>query len=129
MVERRRSRISEDFKVSQKIMDQAMADGWPDPRQHVEEFKAYHAAKGSLMADWESAFRLWMMRVVIFAQDRGKPVKAMERPQAEMNLKPSAPKEPEPTPEELSARRRKVGVFLHDLVKQMDVRHKSQGGK
>ena len=42
-----------------------------DPHKQVDRFRAYHEAKGSLMADWDAALRTWMLNQQRFAQDRG----------------------------------------------------------
>lgn len=52
--------IAENFEVSQKVRELAKHYGWPDPVEQVEAFKDYHKARGTLMADWEAAFRTWL---------------------------------------------------------------------
>ena len=52
--------IAENFEVSPKVKELAKHYGWPDPGQQLEAFKDYHKARGTLMADWEAAFRTWL---------------------------------------------------------------------
>jgi hypothetical protein len=40
--------------------------GWPDPRDQLNKFKDHHIALGTLMADWEAAFRSWLNKAVGF---------------------------------------------------------------
>lgn len=94
-------------------MKLAAEKGWPDPRTELDAFKDYHLAHGSLMADWEAAFRTWMRNSTRWDK---KPRMFTPTPP-----KPK-PTEPEMSEEEKSANRRKVGTLMHDLVKQFDVR-------
>ena len=52
--------IAENFEVSPKVKELAKHYGWPDPDQQLDAFKDYHKARGTLMADWEAAFRTWL---------------------------------------------------------------------
>jgi hypothetical protein len=56
----RRTLIPEDFEVSARIMELAKENHWPDPHSEVNGFKDYHIAHGTLMANWEAAFRTWL---------------------------------------------------------------------
>jgi len=58
MVQRRR--IPEDFSVSDRIIELARQNKWPDPHKEIEAFRDYHLARGTTMADWEAAFRTWL---------------------------------------------------------------------
>jgi len=62
----RRTLIPEDFEVSDEIITLAKKNGWPDPRSEVEAFKDYHIAQGTLMFDWEAAFRTWLRNCLRF---------------------------------------------------------------
>lgn len=55
-----RTTIPKDFSVSPEIVESAKKNGWPNPHSQIEAFKDYHLAHGSLMADWEAAFRTWL---------------------------------------------------------------------
>ena len=68
MGESRKTKIPDDFAVSPRIMELAREHGWPDPRQQLDAFKDYHLAKGSLMADWEAAFRTWLRNAPKFSR-------------------------------------------------------------
>lgn len=52
--------IARNFKVSTAMIKLAEKNGWADPFTEVDAFRDYHLAKGSLMFDWEAAFRTWM---------------------------------------------------------------------
>ena len=66
----KRSRIPEDFEVSDRIVHLALENGWPDPDTELDAFKDYHLAKGSLMADWEAAFRTWLRNAARFRSEK-----------------------------------------------------------
>lgn len=110
----KKTRIPDDFEVSPRIMQLAAEKGWPDPRTELDAFKDYHLAHGSLMMDWEAAFRTWLRNSSRWGKDKPK-VFVPTFPKLK-------PKEPEMSEEERSANRRKVGTLLHDLVKKYDVR-------
>ncbi len=73
---RQRTIIPEDFEVSDRIVELAKKNGWPDPYTQVEAFKDHHIANGTLMANWEAAFRTWLTRAVVFnrAPTGNKPI-------------------------------------------------------
>ena len=77
----KRSRISEDFTVSDRVVELALMNGWPDPDTEVEAFKDYHLAKGSLMADWEAAFRTWLRNAARW--NNGTTRRQIDRPSVE----------------------------------------------
>ena len=56
----KKTRLPDDFEVTQHMIELAKAKGWPDPRSEVEAFKDYHLAHGSLMLDWQACFRTWL---------------------------------------------------------------------
>jgi hypothetical protein len=56
----RRTTIRDDFEVSPRIVELAHLNGWPDPFSQRDAFVDYHLSRGSLMADWEAAFRTWL---------------------------------------------------------------------
>ena len=64
----RKTKLPDDFAVSPRIMELAREHGWPDPRQQLDAFRDYHLAKGSLMADWEAAFRTWLRNAPKFSR-------------------------------------------------------------
>jgi hypothetical protein len=85
----RRTLIPEDFEVSDSIMDMVAERGWPDPRTEVQKFKDYHIARGTLMADWEAAFRTWLTNSLGFgAKPMPKAQAKEQRIQKELDLSP-----------------------------------------
>ena len=52
--------IPDDFKASPRIVELARQNGWPNPESELDAFRDYHLAHGSIMADWEAAFRTWL---------------------------------------------------------------------
>ena len=119
-----RSKIPDDFKVSEKFLEEAASKGWPDPREHIEQFRAHHEAQGSMLVNWEAALRLWMLNEIQWAVNRGKPLKPMQKPKAaqtEMNLKPKGL--PELTEEQRRENMREFGKLWRPLVKAKDVRN------
>lgn len=62
----RRTLIPEDFTVSGRIVELAKENKWPDPWDELNAFKDYHIAHGTLMADWEAAFRTWLRNCLRF---------------------------------------------------------------
>lgn len=70
---KRREVYPKDFSVSESIKNLARKNQWPDPLSEVEKFRDFHIARGSLMADWEAAFRTWLRNAKAFSQRRGKP--------------------------------------------------------
>jgi hypothetical protein len=85
----RRTIIPEDFEVSAPIMDLVAQRGWPDPREQLHKFKDYHIAHGTLMMDWEAAFRTWLNNAVGFGAKPMPKVEAKaQRRQQELELSP-----------------------------------------
>lgn len=66
----KRSRVPADFKVSARVIELAKQHGWPDPLTEVDQFIDYHLAHGTLMLDWEAAFRTWMRNAKRYADDK-----------------------------------------------------------
>jgi hypothetical protein len=66
----KRSRIPEDFEVSDRIVHLALKNGWPEPESELDAFKDYHLARGSLMVDWEAAFRTWLRNAARFRSEK-----------------------------------------------------------
>jgi hypothetical protein len=67
-----RTRISSDAKLTPRQVEIAESMGFTtmDQRRPIFlKFRDYHVAKGSLMADWNAAWRLWLRR----EEEFGKP--------------------------------------------------------
>jgi len=85
----RRTLIPEDFEVSDRIMDLVAERGWPNPYAELHKFKDYHIAHGTLMADWEAAFRTWLNNATGFgAKPMPKAEAKQQRRQQELQLPP-----------------------------------------
>jgi hypothetical protein len=70
-------------------MELAKQNGWPDPRRELDAFKDYHLAHGTLMADWEAAFRTWLRNAL--AWGKSKPIqiqRAVKSPELKLVEKP-----------------------------------------
>ncbi len=63
---RRRVRLPEDWAPSEKLQAYALERG-VDPTSELEAFRDYHHAKGSVMAEWEAAWRTWVRNAQKFA--------------------------------------------------------------
>jgi hypothetical protein len=106
----RRTLIPEDFEVSDSIMDMVAERGWPDPRAELHKFKDHHIAQGTLMANWEAAFRTWLNKAVGFgAKPMPKAAAKAEQRQKELAL---------PTEEE----RQRVLNSVRELANKFNVR-------
>lgn len=104
-----KTRLPENFEVSPRIMELAKKNGWPDPRSEVDAFKDYHLAHGTLMLDWEAAFRLWLRN----AQQWNKP-RRTQLP-AEQPQKQVAKPEPEISFEERRKNINRVNEMIEGL--------------
>jgi hypothetical protein len=62
----KRTPLPQDFSVSDQVMELASRNGWINPKLELDAFKDYHLAHGSLMADWEAAFRTWLRNAAKF---------------------------------------------------------------
>jgi hypothetical protein len=59
-----------DFTFTEERRKFAEAGGVPDPGLEFAAFKDHHRAKGSLMYDWEAAWKNWCRNAVKYAQQR-----------------------------------------------------------
>lgn len=75
---RRRSRIRAGWLPSDELAD-AMDEKHPgiNARSLVEKFRDFHAAKGSLMIDWDAAFRTWCHNEADWAKGRVAPAEGI----------------------------------------------------
>lgn len=90
--------IDPDFKVSDRIRELAVKNGWPDPDQQVDEFVDHHLRDGSLYSDWEAAFRTWLRNAKRWGKSVPiQPLQAPRKPQ----VKTSFPEEEKTKPEDL----------------------------
>ena len=64
---KRRCRIPDGFSPSEDGMQKAMQAGL-DSYAELAKFRDHHAAKGSLMADWDAAWRTWIGNAVQFGR-------------------------------------------------------------
>lgn len=69
---RARSSVVADWGPDDKGVAYANARG-VNLNREVPAFRNHHAARGSLMADWSAAWRLWCDNAVKFGQATGKP--------------------------------------------------------
>jgi hypothetical protein len=106
----RRTLIPEDFEVSQEIMEMVAARNWPDPREQLQKFKDFHLAHGTLMFDWEAAFRTWLNNAVGFGAKPMPKVQAKDlKRQRELPL----------TDEERAAKQKMVHEFINSIGKKI----------
>jgi hypothetical protein len=59
-----------DFSFTDDRRRFAEAGGVPDPGLEFAQFKDHHRAKGSLMYDWEAAWKTWCRNAVKYATQR-----------------------------------------------------------
>jgi DNA-binding MarR family transcriptional regulator len=66
-----RTAIPEDWRATEAHIAQAKQDGWrPDAfRDEVRKFRNYYQAEGKPMADWNAAFRNWMINAKRFGRN------------------------------------------------------------
>lgn len=59
---RKRSALPKNFKPELTGKASEIVAAWPPSRlaHEIDAFRNYHLAKGSLMADWQAAFRTWI---------------------------------------------------------------------
>lgn len=106
----RRTRIPEDFTVSGRMVELAKENKWPDPWDELNGFKDYHMAHGTLMADWEAAFRTWLRNCLRF--NKAAPV---IKP---VPLKPKLTREEERlSPEERRENIRKFSQMVSEIAR------------
>ena len=82
----KKTRLPDEFEVTQHMIELAKAKGWPDPRTEVEAFKDYHLAHGSLMLDWQACFRTWLRNCSRF--NKGHPAIVSKPPVVSKTLPP-----------------------------------------
>lgn len=70
----RRSRIAEDFTPND-AGTKAASDAGIDIKAEIARFIDHHSAKGSVMADWQAAWRTWVSNAVSFGRGSKKAVK------------------------------------------------------
>ncbi len=105
----RRTLISEDFQVSQEIMELVAERNWPDPREQLQKFKDHHLAHGTLMFDWEAAFRTWLNNAVGFGAKPMPKVQAKDlMRQRELPL----------TPEEIAQNKKRLQELMAGIGKK-----------
>ena len=65
-----KNRLPKDWEPDEAGMDFASSKNL-DVFSELERFRAYHEAKGSLMADWDAAWRGWCLNAEKYRQERG----------------------------------------------------------
>ncbi len=106
----RRTLIPEDFEADDQIMELVAQRGWPDPRLEVVKFRDYHIAHGTLMADWQAAFRTWLNNAVGFgAKPMPKSEAKAQQRQKELPL----------TPEQIEENKRKLRELMSGIGKKV----------
>lgn len=68
----RRKRIPPDFTPNETGIELARSQGI-DVQEQLQRFHDYHAAKGSVMVDWQAAWRTWVGNAKTFARASGPP--------------------------------------------------------
>ncbi len=69
----RRCRLPSDWRPNAQHEAFAAHHGL-DLGHEVDQFRDYHAARGSLMLDWDAALRTWLRNAIKFAKQRGERV-------------------------------------------------------
>ena len=69
----KRTQVPADFRPDKTGIDKAVAVGL-DVDREVERFRDFHAGKGSVMLDWQAAWRTWVGNAVSFG--KAKPAEA-----------------------------------------------------
>lgn len=59
-VAKRRSQLPDDFKLNDERFSRALAAGMVSVEAEFEAFRNYHLAHGSVMANWDAAWRTWI---------------------------------------------------------------------
>lgn len=67
---KRGSRIPDDFEVTETMLDWVVLKGFDflDLGEETERFMDYHTAKGSVMKDWQAAWRTWIRNAVKYSK-------------------------------------------------------------
>jgi hypothetical protein len=73
----RRKQLSPDFKPNETGLEKAKALGL-DAAKELERFRDHHTAKGTVMLDWQAAFRTWLTNAAKFK----KPWEPSEAPKS-----------------------------------------------
>lgn len=55
----RKTRVPDDFELTEERAAYAKAQGCADPVETFNRFKLHHASKGTLMLDWDKAWQYW----------------------------------------------------------------------
>jgi hypothetical protein len=106
----RRALIPENFSVSDEIMEMVAERNWPDPRTELQKFKDFHLAHGTLMFDWEAAFRTWLNNAVGFGAKPMPKVQAKDiKRQRELPL----------TPEEIAQNQKRLQELVRSIGKKI----------
>lgn len=66
----RGTKLPDDFAP---LLTEGAQDNWNalrDPERELQQFRDHHTAKGSVMKDWQAAFRTWLSNAVKY-QERG----------------------------------------------------------
>ena len=77
--ERRKRRLPEDWRPTDRHASFA-AENRLDTDAEAEQFRDHHTAKGSLMLDWDAAFRTWLRNAVKFRKPDPEPPRILTRP-------------------------------------------------
>lgn len=64
---KRRMQLPDDFKPNESSVESAKEKKL-DLNAELEKFRNYHQAKGSVMLDWQAAFRTWLGNAVTFSK-------------------------------------------------------------
>jgi hypothetical protein len=107
----KKTRFPEDFRVTMKMVEEAQAQALADPRKEYPAFRDYHLAHGTLMLDWEAAFRTWLRRAVEYDK-----LKAMKPSTVQLDLSYRPTKESKPVADP------RVREMLTGLINRFDVR-------
>lgn len=70
------SEIPSAFSISESIKKWAKNKNLPNPETEIEAFIDHHKSRGSLMKDWDAAFRTWIRNSVKFGKIGGRPQKS-----------------------------------------------------
>src|SRR5262249_22401955 len=62
--------LPQDFPFTEERRKFAEAGGVPDPALEFAQFKDHHRSRGSLMYDWEAAWKTWCRNAVKYATQR-----------------------------------------------------------
>ncbi len=73
LVDKRRKRLPPDFSPSDSGIDFAQKRG-VNVADELQKFTDYHSAKGTVMADWQAAWRTWVGNAKTFARPSVSPV-------------------------------------------------------